>query len=52
VGTGLATVRLIDELEEQHGKPVVATNAALYWHALRETGIDAPLAGVGRLGGL
>ena len=49
VGTGLPVLHLVDELEQAFGKPVVACNAAMYWQALRETGIDDPIPGFGRL---
>lgn len=49
VGTGLPVAHLIEELERRFGKPVVACNAALYWQALRETGIADPIQGFGRL---
>ena len=50
VGTGLAALRSLPALEAQHGKPVVAANAALYWQALREAGIDDAIPALGRLG--
>jgi maleate isomerase len=31
------------------GKPVIAVNAALYWHALRSAGIADQQVGWGRL---
>ena len=31
------------------GKPVIAVNAATYWHALRANNIDDKVAGFGRL---
>ncbi|GIT47342.1 MAG: hypothetical protein Ct9H300mP13_1380 [Gammaproteobacteria bacterium] len=40
VGTNLALAGLVDELEQELDKPVVAINAALYWHALRQNGIN------------
>lgn len=49
VGTGLPVLHLVDELERAFGKPVVACNAAMYWQALRETGIADPVPGFGRL---
>jgi len=49
VGTGLPVVYLVAELEATLGKPVVACNAALYWQALRETGIADAIPGFGRL---
>lgn len=49
VGTGLPVLHLIDELERDLGKPIVASNAAVYWQALRESGIDDAIDGYGRL---
>jgi maleate isomerase len=49
VGTNLSMVRLADEAERWLGKPVIAINAATWWRALREHGIDDRLAGVGGL---
>ena len=40
---------LIAELEAEHGKPVIACNAAVYWQALRMAGIDDQFGGYGRL---
>ncbi len=40
---------MVDELENALGKPVVACNAASYWQALREMGIDDKIQGFGRL---
>lgn len=49
VGTALPVVALIDELEQTHGKPIVACNAAVYWQTLRSIGIIDPIHGYGRL---
>ena len=49
VGTNLSMLKLAAETEIQLGKPVIAINAATYWHALRANGIDDKVAGVGRL---
>ena len=49
VGTNLALAGLVDELEQELDKPVGAINAALYWHALRQNGINEPISGYGRL---
>ncbi len=38
VGTALPVVALIEELERDLGKPIVACNAAVYWQALRPIG--------------
>jgi maleate isomerase len=49
VGTGLPLLHLVHELEQELARPVVACNAALYWQALRETGIRDVRSGYGRL---
>jgi maleate isomerase len=45
VGTNLAMARLAPEAESWLGKPVVAINTAIYWHALRSAGIQDKVAG-------
>ena len=49
VGTNLSMLRLADEAERWLGKPVVAINAATYWHALRADGINDRMEGFGSL---
>lgn len=49
VGTALPVVGMIDDLEAELGKPIVACNAAVYWQALRGIGIAEPVTGFGRL---
>jgi maleate isomerase len=49
VGTNLSMVRLADEAERWLGKPVIAINAAIMWHALRTHGIADRREGFGRL---
>ncbi len=49
VGTALPVVALVAELEQAHGKPIVACNAAVYWQTLRAIGITDPIAGFGKL---
>jgi len=49
VGTNLSMVGLADEAERWLGKPVIAINAATYWMALRDNGINEKIFGVGRL---
>jgi len=49
VGTALPMVALIEELEGETGKPIVACNAAVYWQTLRAVGIDDKILGFGRL---
>jgi maleate isomerase len=49
VGTNLSMVRLAAAAEMWLGKPVIAINAATYWHALRTNGITERREGFGRL---
>lgn len=49
VGTNLAMARLAPEAERWLNKPVVAINTAIYWHALRASGITDKVAGWGKL---
>jgi maleate isomerase len=49
VGTNLSMVSLADEAERWIGKPVIAINAATWWHALRHNGIDDQILGCGSL---
>lgn len=48
-GTNLSMVRLADEAERWLGKPVIAINAATWWMALRDNGIDDKVYGAGSL---
>jgi maleate isomerase len=48
-GTNLSMVRLADEAERWLGKPVIAINAATWWMALRDNGIQDRLHGFGTL---
>jgi maleate isomerase len=45
VGTNLSMVGLADEAERWLGKPVIAINAATWWHALRTNGITDQVRG-------
>jgi len=49
VGTALPVVGLIEQLERETGKTIVACNAALYWQSLRAAGLNDPVPGYGRL---
>ena len=49
IGTALPLVGMLDELERQTGKPVVACNAALYWQALNTIGMTETIDGMGAL---
>ncbi len=48
-GTNLAMIDLAGEAERWLGLPVIAINAATYWHSLRTRNIDDPIYGYGRL---
>jgi maleate isomerase len=49
VGTNLAMARLAGIAEFWLDKPVIAINTAIYWHALRESGISDRVTGFGSL---
>ncbi len=48
-GTGLPTVGMLEVLERDLGKPVVSSNQAMLWRALRLAGVREPIPGFGRL---
>lgn len=48
-GTNLSMVRLADEAERWLGLPVIAINAATWWMALRDNGIQDRVSGAGSL---
>jgi maleate cis-trans isomerase len=48
-GTGLPTVGVLEALERELGKPVVSSNQACLWRALRLAGVGEPVPGFGRL---
>jgi len=48
-GTGLPTVAVLETLERDLGKPVVSSNQASLWQALRLAGVRESIAGYGRL---
>ena len=47
--TNIHSLDVIEELEEQLGKPVVASNQAVLWHCLRRLGMGDVVPGLGRL---
>lgn len=49
VGTNLACMDVATEAERWLGKPVIAINAATYWHSLRHNGFEDKVYGCGRL---
>jgi maleate isomerase len=48
-GTGLPTAGIVERLEHDLGKPVVTSQAATLWEALRTVGITEPVPGYGCL---
>ena len=48
-GTGLPTVGMLERLERELGKPVISSNQACLWRALRLAGVSEPVPGFGRL---
>lgn len=48
-GTGLPTAGIVERLERDLRKPVVTSQAATLWQALRALGIEDPVRGYGRL---
>ena len=49
VGTNLACMQAAAEAERWLEKPVIAINAATYWHSLRRNGFNDKIYGCGRL---
>jgi maleate cis-trans isomerase len=48
-GTGLPTVAVLEILERDLGKPVISSNQASLWQALRMAGVREAIPGFGRL---
>jgi maleate cis-trans isomerase len=48
-GTGLPTVGVLETLEQDLKKPVISSNQASLWQALRLAGVHQPVDGFGRL---
>jgi len=48
-GTGLPTVRALDTLEQDLNKPILSSNQASLWRALRRAGVQQAIAGFGSL---
>lgn len=47
--TGLGVISIIEKLENELGKPVVTSNQATFWAALRIAKVSDPIQGYGRL---
>jgi maleate isomerase len=48
-GTGLPTIGIIERLEKDLGKPVVTSQTATLWHAMRLLKLSGQVSGYGRL---
>jgi maleate cis-trans isomerase len=48
-GTGLPTVAVLEMIERDLGKPVISSNQACLWQALRMAGVRGAISGFGRL---
>jgi maleate isomerase len=48
-GTGLPTAGIVERLERDLGKPVVTSQTATLWRALRLGGVKEPVSGYGQL---
>jgi maleate cis-trans isomerase len=48
-GTGMPTIKILETLEQDLGKPAISANSAMMWHALRLAGVHHPVPGYGRL---
>ena len=47
--TAVRAAEAAEEIEQALGKPVVTSNQAMFWQALRTAGCDSPVSGYGRL---
>jgi maleate isomerase len=47
--TNLRTFDALEPLEQELGKPVISSNLATMWHAIRLAGLAPRLAGLGSL---
>jgi len=47
--TNLATLDIIERLEQDLGKPVITSNQATMWYGLRSMGVDDVVHNAGKL---
>ncbi len=47
--TAIRAVDVVEQIEQELGKPVVTANQAMFWQALRATGCNAQVQGYGKL---
>ena len=48
-GVGMPTVAVLEALEQDLGKPVISSVAAMMWNCLRIAGVQPVVPGYGRL---
>ena len=48
-GTGMPTIKILEALEQDLGKPAISANSAMMWYALRLAGVRHCVSGYGRL---
>jgi len=48
-GGGMRLLDIVEDLEKQTGKPLVAGDLSIYWGILRRLGVKQGIAGQGRL---
>lgn len=48
-GVGMPTIAVLESLEQELGKPVISSAAAMMWNALRVASVATPVTGFGRL---
>ena len=48
-GTGFRCVAILEALEQALERPVLSANQASLWHCLQLAGVEADVAGYGRL---
>jgi maleate isomerase len=49
LGHNMPFGRLVDNIEEDHGRPALAVNHVTFWKLLRDLGVEDVIPGVGRL---
>ena len=45
----MPTIKILETLEQDLGKPAISANSAMMWHALGLAGVRHPVSGYGRL---
>jgi maleate cis-trans isomerase len=48
-GNGFRAIGMTAALEQELGRPVLTSNQVVFWYALRQVGVRAPVNGYGRV---